>query len=232
MTKYISKRKRNFKKSPEFLRSYSFSEAVKISKSHCTAKFQEKIDVAIALGINPSKSEQTVRGSVVLPNRTGKNFRVAVFTSENNVAQAIEAGADLAGLEDIIELVKNGEINFDVAIATPEVMRHVTQIGSILGPKGLMPNPKLGTVSSDIQGAVKNAKHGQISYRNDKGGIIHATIGRCDFSEDNLKENLESLLLSLKRIKPPSSKGVYFKKLNISSTMGPGIVVDINSLKI
>lgn len=232
MTKYISKRKKSFREPLELKKLHNFLEAVRISKSYCTAKFQEKIDVSVSLGVNPSKSDQAVRGSVVLPHGTGKSVKVAVFTNADNVSRAIEAGADLAGLEDIIETVKKGEINFDVAIATPDAMRHVAQIGNILGPKGLMPNPKVGTVSSDVQSAVRNAKNGQVRYRTDKGGIVHATVGRSDFSDENLKENLETLLISLKKIKPPSAKGTYLKKVNISSTMGPGIVVDINSLKI
>ncbi len=188
------------------------------------------VDVAVNLGIDASKSDQQVRGSTVMPHGIGKSVRVAVFTSGKNQDAAREAGADIVGLEDLAEKVKAGEINFDVVIASPDAMRVVGQLGQILGPRGLMPNPKVGTVTPDVVGAVKNAKAGQVRYRSDKGGVVHCTIGKADFEATQLKENLVALLQDLQKAKPATAKGVYLRKVSISSTMGPGVPVEISSL--
>lgn len=209
---------------------YGFEEAVALLKDVATVKFKESVDVAINLGVDPRKSDQTVRGATVMPHGTGKNVRVAVFAQGANAAAAEEAGADIVGMEDLAAQVKEGQMNFDVVIASPDAMRIVGQLGQILGPRGLMPNPKVGTVTSDVAGAVKNAKAGQVRYRTDKKGIIHTTIGKIDFPSLALKENLEALLGDLKKAKPATSKGVYLKKVTVSSTMGPGIPVDQSSL--
>jgi large subunit ribosomal protein L1 len=195
-------------------------------KELATAKFNESIDIAVNLGIDPKKSDQSVRGSTVLPNGTGKVVRVAVFTQGENAEKAKAAGADIVGFEDLAEKVKAGEMDFDTVIATPDAMRIVGQLGKVLGPRGLMPNPKVGTVTQDVETAVKNAKSGQVTYRTDKAGIIHCSIGQADFELDALKENLSALLADLNKAKPTSAKGVYLKKLTISSTMGPGVLVD------
>ena len=188
-----------------------------------TAKFPESIDVAVNLGVDPRKSDQVVRGSTVLPNGTGKTVRVAVFAQGENAEKAKAAGADIVGFEDLAETIKGGELNFDVVIATPDAMRVVGQLGQVLGPRGLMPNPKVGTVTADVETAVKNAKAGQVRYRTDKAGIIHCPIGRADFEVPAFKENLEALLTDLKKAKPATAKGVYVKKLTVSSTMGPSV---------
>ena len=207
-------------------KQFPLDEALALVKQFATAKFDEAVDVAVNLGIDASKSDQQVRGSTVLPNGTGKSVRVAVFTSGKNADAAREAGADIVGLEDLAEKVKAGEINFDVVIASPEAMRVVGQLGQILGPRGLMPNPKVGTVTQDVAAAVKNAKGGQVRYRVDKAGIVHCSIGKANFEVQALKENLQALLGDLARAKPAASKGVYLKRVTVSSTMGPGVAID------
>jgi len=213
-------------------KQYDVDTAFSIVKEFATAKFDESVDAAINLGIDASKSDQQVRGSTVLPNGTGKTVRVAVFTSGKNQDVAREAGADIVGMEDLAEKVKAGEINFDVVIASPDAMRVVGALGQILGPRGLMPNPKVGTVTPDVAGAVKNAKAGQVRYRCDKAGIVHCQVGRASFDAAKLKENLLALLADLQKAKPASSKGVYIQKVTISSTMGPGVVVDRSTVSV
>lgn len=207
-------------------KNYPIDDALDLVKELATAKFPESVDVCVNLGVDPRKSDQVVRGSTVLPNGTGKSIRVAVFAQGENADKANEAGADIVGFEDLAETIKGGEMNFDVVIATPDAMRVVGQLGQILGPRGLMPNPKVGTVTADVTTAVKNAKAGQVRYRTDKAGIIHCPIGRADFEVDALKENLHALLADLKKAKPAAAKGQYLKKLTVSSTMGPGVAVD------
>jgi large subunit ribosomal protein L1 len=207
-------------------KQYSVDDALKLVKEFATAKFNETVDASVNLGIDASKSDQQVRGSTVMPNGTGKTVRVAVFTSGKNVELAKAAGADIVGLEDLAAKVKAGEINFDRVIASPDAMRVVGQLGQILGPRGLMPNPKVGTVTPDVATAVKNAKAGQVTYRVDKAGIIHCTIGKASFEVQHLKENLAALIADLQKAKPSASKGQYLKRVAISSTMGPGVVVD------
>ena len=213
-------------------KQYPVDEALSLVKEFATAKFPESIDVAVNLGIDATKSDQQVRGSTVLPNGTGKTVRVAVFTGGKNQDVARAAGADIVGLEDLAEKVKAGEINFDVVIASPDAMRVVGQLGQILGPRGLMPNPKVGTVTPDVAAAVKNAKGGQVRYRVDKAGIVHCTIGKANFEVTALKENLQTLLNDLGRAKPAASKGVYLKKITVSSTMGPGVTIDQATLSV
>ena len=221
-----SKRKKVAREKIDAEKAYVIDEALGLVKELATAKFPESIDVSVNLGVDPRKSDQVVRGSTVLPNGTGKTVRVAVFAQGENADKATAAGADIVGLDDLAEIVKKGELNFDVAIATPDAMRVVGQLGQILGPRGLMPNPKVGTVTADVETAVKNAKAGQVRYRTDKAGIIHCPIGRADFEVPALKENLATLLADLKKAKPASAKGSYVKKLTVSSTMGPGVSVD------
>lgn len=207
-------------------RDYDVNEAITLLKELATAKFTESVDVAVNLGIDARKSDQNVRGATVLPNGTGRDVRVAVFTSGDNAEKAKAAGADIVGMEDLAEQVKKGEMNFDVVVASPDAMRVVGQLGQILGPRGLMPNPKTGTVTPDVATAVQNAKAGQVRYRNDKNGIVHATIGRVDFDNDKLKENLDALLAALRKAKPSSAKGVYVKRISLSTTMGAGVSID------
>jgi len=221
----LTKRARMIREKVE-ARDYDVNEAITLLKELATAKFTESVDVSVTLGIDARKSARNVRGATVLPNGTGRDVRVAVFTSGANADKAKEAGADIVGMEDLAEQVKKGEMNFDVVVASPDAMRVVGQLGQILGPRGLMPNPKTGTVTPDVATAVKNAKAGQVRYRNDKNGIIHATIGRVDFDNDKLKENLESLLAALKKAKPSSAKGVYIKRISLSTTMGAGVAID------
>jgi large subunit ribosomal protein L1 len=209
---------------------YPVDEALGLVKEFAKAKFDESVDVAVNLGIDASKSDQQVRGSTVMPHGIGKSVRVAVFTSGKNQDAARAAGADIVGLEDLAEKVKAGELNFDVVIASPDAMRVVGQLGQILGPRGLMPNPKVGTVSPDVATAVKNAKAGQVRYRVDKAGIVHATIGKAKFEPAQLRENLQALISDLQRAKPATSKGIYLKRVTLSSTMGPGVIVDHSSL--
>ena len=209
---------------------YSIDEGLALLKELSTVKFDESIDASINLGVDPRKSDQNVRGSSVLPNGTGKVVRVAVFTQGDNVDKAKEAGADVVGMQELADSMKGGDLSYDVVIASPDAMGVVGQLGQILGPRGLMPNPKVGTVSPDVATAVRNAKAGQVRYRTDKGGIIHCTIGKSSFEVAQLRENLEFLLADLKKAKPTSSKGVYLKKVSISTTMGPGVAVDQASL--
>jgi len=211
---------------------YAIEDALNLLKDLPRAKFVESVDVAVNLGVDPRKSDQVVRGSTVLPHGTGKTVRVAVFAQGENADKAKAAGADIVGFEDLAEEVKKGNMDFDVVIATPDAMRVVGQLGQILGPRGLMPNPKVGTVSPDVEGAVKNAKAGQVRYRTDKAGIIHCQIGTVEFDATNLKENLEALLVDLKKAKPAAAKGQYMTKVSVSTTMGPGITVDQASLAI
>ena len=211
-------------------KQYPIDDALKLVKEFATAKFAEAVDVAVNLGIDASKSDQQVRGSTVLPHGIGKAVRVAVFTSGKNQEAARAAGADIVGLEDLAEKVKAGEFDFDVVIASPDAMRVVGQLGQILGPRGLMPNPKVGTVSPDVANAVKNAKAGQVRYRVDKAGIVHCTIGKASFEVNALKENLQALMADLQKSKPAAAKGIYLKRVTLSSTMGPGVAVDYSTL--
>ncbi|HHJ18868.1 MAG TPA: 50S ribosomal protein L1 [Gammaproteobacteria bacterium] len=213
-------------------RLYPASDAFRLVKEMASVKFTESLDVSINLGVDPRKSDQAVRGSTVLPNGTGKVVRVAVFTQGENAEKAKAAGADIVGFDDLAGEVKNGKMDFDVVIASPDAMRVVGQLGQILGPRGLMPNPKVGTVTADVAGAVKNAKAGQVRYRTDKGGIIHCSIGKVDFEEEKLEENLNALLADLVKAKPSSAKGIYIQKVSVSSTMGPGVAVEKGSLAI
>jgi len=222
----VSKRLRALEEKVDPVRNYPVADALQLVKESATAKFDESIDIAVNLGVDARKSDQMVRGAVVLPKGIGKTVRVAVFAQGDNVQKAKDAGADIVGFDDLAAEIKAGKMDFDVVIATPDAMRVVGQLGQILGPRGLMPNPKVGTVSADVAGAVKNAKAGQVQYRTDKGRIVHCTIGRASFSVDDLKENLAALLDALQRAKPASSKGIYFKRLSVSSTMGVGVRVD------
>jgi large subunit ribosomal protein L1 len=227
---HVAKRAKAWKEKLTPGKHYPVDEALSMLKEFATAKFAESVDAAINLGIDASKSDQQVRGSTVMPHGTGKSVRVAVFTSGKNQDAARAAGAEIVGLEDLAEKVKAGEINFDVVIASPDAMRVVGGLGQILGPRGLMPNPKVGTVTPNVAEAVKNAKAGQVRYRVDKAGIVHATIGRANFETSALKENLVALLGDLQKAKPAASKGIYLKRITVSSTMGPGIAVDQSSL--
>jgi large subunit ribosomal protein L1 len=226
----ITKRQKLFADKVKPGRYYPIDEALVLAKETATAKFLESIEVAVNLGVDPRKSDQVVRGSTVLPNGTGKTVRVAVFAQGANADKATEAGADIVGFEDLAQQVKDGFLEFDVVIASPDAMRVVGQLGQILGPRGLMPNPKVGTVTPDVATAVKNAKGGQVRYRTDKAGIIHCAIGKANFEPEALKENLGALLADLNKAKPSSSKGIYMKKVTVSATMGPGIAVDQASL--
>src|SRR5699024_7228586 len=226
----LSKRTKAFKEKVDRLQAYEFENAVSLIKEFATAKFNESIDVAVQLGVDPKKSDQVVRGSVVLPAGTGKTMRVAVFASGEKAEQAKAAGADIVGMEDLAEQIKGGDMPFDIVIASPDTMRIVGALGQILGPRGLMPNPKVGTVTPDVATAVTNAKAGQVQYRTDKAGIIHATIGRASFDIENLKSNLNALVDALNKARPASAKGVYLRKAAISSTMGGGAKVEVASL--
>lgn len=226
----LTKKAKTVKAKVDKTKQYSVAEAVQLLKELSTAKFNEAIDVSVNLGVDPRKSDQNVRGATVLPNGTGKTVRVAVFTQGSNVEAAKAAGADIVGMDDLGDLVKKGEMNFDVVIASPDAMRVVGQLGQILGPRGLMPNPKVGTVTADVATAVKNAKSGQVRYRTDKGGIIHCTLGKVAFDAASIQGNLEALLTDLKKAKPAAAKGTYIKKITLSSTMGPGLWLDQSSL--
>jgi large subunit ribosomal protein L1 len=226
----LSKRMRAIREKVEPGKLYSVTEALQILKDLSSVKFSESVDVSVNLGVDPRKSDQVVRGSTVLPNGTGKTVRVAVFTQGANADAAREAGADIVGMDDLAEEVKKGNMDFDVVIATPDAMRVVGQLGQILGPRGLMPNPKVGTVTTDVATAVKNAKSGQVRYRTDKAGIIHCAIGTVSFQPEALAENLSALLADLQKAKPSAAKGIYMKKVTVSTTMGPGISVDQASL--
>ncbi len=214
----------------EMDKSYAPVEAISLVKECATAKFNESVDVSINLGVDPRKSDQVVRGSTVLPNGTGKSVRVAVFAEGEQADAAKAAGADLVGLEDLAEQVKKGEMDFDIAIAAPDAMRVVGQLGQILGPRGLMPNPKVGTVSADVATAVKNAKSGQVQFKTEKGGIVHCSIGSVQFEAQKLEENLKALIADLVKAKPSSAKGIYIKKVVVSSTMGVGVNLDQSAL--
>jgi len=226
----LSKRRKALADKVDRNKAYGAAEALALVKDVATAKFDESVDAAVNLGIDPKKSDQAVRGSVVLPAGTGKTVRVAVFAQGDKAEAAKQAGADIVGMDDLAERVKAGNIDFDVVVAAPDAMRVVGQLGQILGPRGLMPNPKVGTVSPDVAGAVKNAKAGQVQFRADKSGIVHCTIGRASFSPDQLQQNLAALVDALNRAKPSSAKGVYMRKLSVSSTMGLGVKVDLTSL--
>jgi large subunit ribosomal protein L1 len=213
-------------------KNYSIEEAVSLISEFSSAKFKESIDVSINLGVDPRKSDQVVRGSTILPNGTGKDVRVAVFAQGANADKATAAGADVVGFEDLAESIQAGNLDFDVVIATPDAMRVVGKLGQVLGPRGLMPNPKVGTVTPDVETAVKNAKSGQVRYRTDKNGIVHGGIGKVGFEGNAIKANLEALLVDLMKSKPSSAKGIYIQKVVLSSTMGPGLLIDQSSLVI
>jgi len=227
----LSKRVKAFKEKVDPAKNYPVSEAVAILNELSSVKFKESIDVSVNCGVDPRKSDQVVRGATVLPNGTGKTVRVAVFAQGEKATEASEAGADIVGMEDLAAEVKAGNLNFDVVIATPDTMRIVGQLGQVLGPRGLMPNPRLGTVTQDVAEAVKNAKSGQMRYRTDKNGIIHGGVGQVGFDPEAIKQNVEALLADLKKIKPASAKGIYVKKVTLSTTMGAGIAIDQASLE-
>jgi len=227
----LSKRERQIREKVQPGKQYTIADAVALLKDVSKVKFQETVDVAINLGVDARKSDQQVRGATTLPHGTGKSVRVAVFTQGANAEAAKAAGADHIGMDDLAEKIKGGFMEFDVVIASPDAMRVVGALGQVLGPRGLMPNPKTGTVTPDVANAVKNAKAGQVRFRTDKNGIIHGAIGRMSFEEKALKENLEALLTDLKKAKPSTSKGIYLKKITLSSTMGPGLVIDQASLE-
>ncbi len=228
----LTKRAKAIAEKIEVDKQYAIDEALGLIKELSTVKFNESVDVAVNLGIDPKKSDQVVRGATVLPNGTGKEVRVAVFTEGDNAKAAKEAGADIVGMDDLADLVKKGEMNFDVVIASPDAMRVVGQLGQILGPRGLMPNPKVGTVTPDVATAVKNAKSGQVRYRADKAGIVHCSVGTVKFDVAQLKQNIEGLIADLVKAKPTAAKGVYLKKIAVSSTMGPGLVIDQTSMEL
>lgn len=209
---------------------YKATDAIAILKEFASSKFRESMDIAVNLGVDPRKSDQVVRSATNLPKGTGKTVRVAVFAQGDNATKAKNAGADLVGFDDLAEQIKAGEINFDVVIATPDAMRLVGQLGQVLGPRGLMPNPKVGTVTTNVEAAVKDAKSGQVRYRTDKNGIIHCVVGKVDFNADDLIENIAALLTDLKKAKPASSKGMYIKKITLSTTMGTGLPIDPSSI--
>lgn len=226
----VSKRIKAMQEKVDVTRQYAIDEALQLLKELSSVKFDESVDAAINLGVDPRKSDQNVRGSTVLPHGTGKQVRVAVFTQGDNADKAKDAGADVVGMQELAADMKAGNINYDVVIASPDAMGVVGQLGQLLGPRGLMPNPKVGTVSPDVATAVKNAKAGQVRYRTDKGGIIHCNIGKVSFDVDKLKENLAALMADLNKAKPSTAKGIYMRKVSVSTTMGPGLAVDQSSL--
>jgi large subunit ribosomal protein L1 len=226
MMSHAGKRLKAIREQLEPGKAYDIDEALALLKSSSKVKFKESVDVSVRLGVDPRKSDQNVRGSTVLPNGTGKTVRVAVFTQGENAEKALAAGADVVGMDDLHDQIKGGDLAWDVVIATPDAMRVVGKLGQVLGPRGLMPNPKVGTVSTDVEQAVKNAKAGQVRFRTDKAGIIHSTIGKVDFEVDALKGNLIALLTDLNKLKPASAKGTYLQKVALSTTMGPGIQID------
>jgi len=228
----LTKRQKAINEKVEIGKIYGFSDAVELIKSLPVSKFEESVDVSINLGIDPRKSDQNVRGACVLPNGTGKTVRVAVFAQGDNATKATEAGADVVGFDDLAAQIKGGDLNFDVVIATPDAMRVVGQLGQVLGPRGLMPNPKVGTVTPDVVTAVTNAKSGQVRFRADKGGIIHCSIGKVNFDAAALQGNLEALLIDIQKAKPASAKGIYLKKISVSTTHGPGLAVEQASLSL
>jgi len=227
-----TKRHRAIREKIEPGKQYAVDEALNLLKDLSKVKFTESVDVAVRLGVDPRKSDQVVRGSTVLPHGTGKDVRVAVFAQGENAEKAKAAGADIVGFDDLAETIKGGTIDFDVCIATPDAMRVVGKLGQVLGPRGLMPNPKVGTVTTDVEQAVKNAKAGQVQFRTDKGGIVHSTIGKADFDVEALKGNLRALVQELVKAKPAASKGQYLRKIAISTTMGPGLTVDNSTLEL
>ena len=227
-----TKRNRAIREKVEPGKLYPVDEAVNLLKDLSKVKFTESVEVAVRLGVDPRKSDQVVRGALVLPHGTGKSVRVAVFAQGENAEKAKAAGADIVGFEDLAETIKGGEIDFDLCIATPDAMRVVGRLGTVLGPRGLMPNPKVGTVTTDVEQAVKNAKAGQVQFRTDKGGIVHTIIGKADFEADKLKDNLQALLQELIKAKPAAAKGQYLRKVALSTTMGPGLTVDNSTLNI
>jgi large subunit ribosomal protein L1 len=222
----LTKRAQQIRAKVDANKAYSIDEAVALLAELSTVNFNESLDVAVNLGVDPRKSDQVVRGATVMPNGTGKDVRVAVFTQGANEQAAKDAGADIVGMDDLAAEVKNGKLDFDVVVASPDAMRVVGQLGQILGPRGLMPNPKVGTVTPDVATAVRNAKAGQVRFRTDKNGIIHTTLGKADFDATAIKGNLEALVADLKRLKPSTSKGIYLKKMTLSTTMGPGLTID------
>ena len=225
----VAKRVKAWAEKIEAGKYYPVDEALALVKELASAKFDESVDVSVNLGIDPKKSDQQVRGSTVLPHGTGKTVRVAVFTAGANAEAAREAGADVVGMDDLAEQVKAGQLDFDVVVASPDAMRVVGKLGQILGPRGLMPNPKVGTVTPDVAAAVRNAKAGQVRFRADKGGVVHSPIGKASFDVDSLRENLNALIADLQKAKPSAAKGVYLKRVSVSSTMGPGIAVELSS---
>jgi len=228
----LTKRQKAIAGKIEAGKSYNFVDAAALLAELSTVKFSESFDIAVNLGVDPRKSDQVVRSATVLPHGTGKTVRVAVFTQGPAAEAALAAGADRVGMDDLAAEMKGGDLNYDVVIASPDAMRVVGQLGQILGPRGLMPNPKVGTVTPDVATAVKNAKAGQVRYRTDKNGIIHTSVGKIGFDAVQLKENVEALIADLKRIKPASSKGIYVKRVTLSTTMGPGLVIDQSSLNV
>ena len=228
----LSKRVRLIREKVDPERVYPITDAVTLLGELANAKFNESVDVSVNLGVDPRRSDQVVRGATTLPHGTGKEARVAVFTQGENAEKATQAGADIVGLEDLAEQIKRGELNFDVAIATPDAMRVVGQLGRILGPRGLMPNPRTGTVTADVETAVKNAKAGQVQFRTDRAGIIHGCVGKVNFEPQQIKENVEALLLDLQKAKPGAAKGQYLRRVTLSTTMGPGIAIDQASLEV
>jgi large subunit ribosomal protein L1 len=226
----LSKRMKAIRAQVEPGKAYTLDEALEMLKQASKIKFVESVDVAVRLGVDPRKSDQNVRGSTVLPNGTGKQVRVAVFAQSENAEKALAAGADVVGMDDLHDKMKEGDLNYDVVIATPDAMRVVGKLGQVLGPRGLMPNPKVGTVTTDVATAVKNAKAGQVRYRTDKAGIVHSTIGKANFEVEALKGNLAALLKDLVKLKPAAAKGAYLQKISVSTTMGPGILVDQSSV--
>jgi len=222
----LSKRSKAIAEKVDREKVYSLEDALALLKEVSTVKFNESVDISVNLGVDPKKSDQVVRGATVLPNGSGKEVRVAVFTDGDNATAAKEAGADIVGMDDLADEVKKGNMDFDVVIASPDAMRVVGQLGQILGPRGLMPNPKVGTVTPDVAGAVKNAKSGQARYRVDKAGIIHCSVGTVKFDVQQLKENIDGLIADLIKAKPVAAKGVFLKKISVSTTMGPGLIVD------
>jgi len=228
----LTKRRRAIMEKVDREKAYPINDAVALLAELATAKFKESLDVAVNLGVDPRKSDQVVRGATTLPHGTGKTVRVAVFAQGNAAEQASAAGADLVGFDDLADRIKGGTLDFDVVIATPDAMRIVGQLGKILGPRGLMPNPKTGTVTPDVVTAVKNAKSGQIQFRTDRAGIIHGSIGQVGFEADKIRENLQALLADLRKAKPASAKGIYLQKITLSTTMGPGVTIDQSSLEV
>ena len=228
----LTKKQKNISEKIAPNQLYKATDAIDLLKQFASTKFKEGVDVAVNLGVDPRKSDQVVRSATNLPKGTGKVVRVAVFAQGDNATKAKNAGADIVGFEDLAEQIKAGKMDFDVVIATPDAMRIVGQLGQVLGPRGLMPNPKVGTVTMNVEAAVKDAKSGQVRYRTDKNGIIHCSVGKLDFANDDIVENISALLADLKKAKPVSSKGIYIKKVSISSTMGPGLAIDLSSIPV